>query len=90
MLAVKSWMQCFCSETVSQGASKAWPAGKDAGPWYLRSAEQPTDHQTEVWPTGRALCFYPLLEDEQDRKIDPGSMSSLAPLSGKQDNIIQK
>ena len=71
-------MQRICSETVFQGASKAWPAGKDAGPWCLRISGQPTDHQTEVWPTGRALCFYPLLGDEQKNRpwfhVFPGSI----------------
>lgn len=49
-----------------------------------------TDDQTEVWPARRAQCIYPLLGDEQGGKIESVSNSSLAPLLGNQDNIVQK
>ena len=72
----------------TQGWSKVGAAGRDAGSLNLRILGHLTDNQTEVWPTGRTQCIYPLLRDEQGRKIGPVSKSSLAALSGKQDNIM--
>lgn len=49
LLAVKPWMQCICYETVSQGASKAWPAGKDVDPWCLRISGHRSAHRSSDW-----------------------------------------
>lgn len=72
------------------GQEQSWAAGEEAGSRCSGISGHLTDDQTEVWPAGRAQCIYPLLGDEQGRKIDPVSKSSLAPLLGKQDNIVQK